>query len=400
MIPLCESVMLKAIIRFVPYTEIDYQAYMEQIEMITVRDQLDYSKIKGSTGPLVYPAGHVWLYRLMYWLTDGMNNVKEGQAFFSFLYLLTMVSQVVLYQQLSLPPWCAILACFSKRLHSIYVLRLFNDCFTTLYIIWTVLLLVIAAKQTVSKRAKKLLAFAAAITYSIAVSIKMNALLYLPAVTVSLYLVNGANLALTAINVLTILAWQILVALPFLRSHPYDYLQCAFNFRREFMYKWSVNWQFLDEDGFQNPWFHRMLLLSQFVSILTIILITFPALPAMLLRSLRRPATTFPTLLSESPIAFVLVATNFAGVLFSRSLHYQFLSWYHWTIPCLFHYARIPWLLAPAWYFAHEWCWNSFPPNSAASALLFTLNASLLLSLVCHINSTTPPPHSANKKLQ
>ena len=41
----------------------------------------DYSKLEGCTGPLVYPAGFVWIYSGLYWLTNEGRNIKLGQVF-------------------------------------------------------------------------------------------------------------------------------------------------------------------------------------------------------------------------------------------------------------------------------------------------------------------------------
>ncbi|KAJ1485426.1 ALG3 protein-domain-containing protein [Baffinella frigidus] len=45
----------------VPYTEIDWVAYMQEVGGV-ISGERDYSLLKGNTGPLVYPAGFVWFY--------------------------------------------------------------------------------------------------------------------------------------------------------------------------------------------------------------------------------------------------------------------------------------------------------------------------------------------------
>ncbi|KAK9753081.1 ALG3 protein [Popillia japonica] len=45
----------------IKYTEIDWIAYMQEVEGF-LNGTLDYRHLKGDTGPLVYPAGFVYIY--------------------------------------------------------------------------------------------------------------------------------------------------------------------------------------------------------------------------------------------------------------------------------------------------------------------------------------------------
>lgn len=369
-----ESVALKYIIKHVPYTEIDYRAYMEQVELIQVGERR-YSHIEGGTGPLVYPGGHVLVYKAMHWLTEGMDEVGRGQQAFRWLYLVTLALQMLLYYELGIPGWCSVLACASKRLHSIYVLRLFNDCFTTFFMVVTVLLFNHA-------RRRRIWSLFGSLSYSMAVSIKMNALLYAPAIAVSVYLLQGGQLAACIACAALFCSWQLVVAWPFAQFWR-DYLSSAFNFHRHFMYKWSINWQFLEPEAFNSPVFQRTLLASQLIATITLLLCLFPKLPSYIYNTLRRPRerALLPT---HDGLVLLLPLTNFIGIIFSRSLHYQFLCWYHWTIPVLL-YRVAPVYVGIPWYVLHEWCWNSYPPNSTASAMLLFLNSSLLLGIIIQV---------------
>ena len=74
------------IIRKIPYTEIDWVAYMQQIAKY--RDgQRNYSKIYGQTGPLVYGASHVYIYDALYRLTDKGRDIFGAQCLFLVVYL-------------------------------------------------------------------------------------------------------------------------------------------------------------------------------------------------------------------------------------------------------------------------------------------------------------------------
>lgn len=92
----------------------------------------------------------------------------------------------------------------------------------------------------------------------LALSIKMNILLYFPALLLTLLLTTGLiptifYLSLTLLSVL-------LPSLPFLRTYPAPYLKNAFNLGRQFLYKWTVNWRFIPEYDFLSAPFARLLL--------------------------------------------------------------------------------------------------------------------------------------------
>lgn len=59
---------------------------MQQVEQY-LDGERDYMLIKGTTGPLVYPAAHVYIYSGLYRLTDGGNDIRKAQIIFAGLYL-------------------------------------------------------------------------------------------------------------------------------------------------------------------------------------------------------------------------------------------------------------------------------------------------------------------------
>ena len=89
----------------------------------------DYMKLRGDTGPVVYPAGFVYVYSALYYFTSEGVIIRKGQYIYAILYLWTLYVVFKIYQSSrKMPPYILIFLSLSKRLHSIYVLRLFNDC--------------------------------------------------------------------------------------------------------------------------------------------------------------------------------------------------------------------------------------------------------------------------------
>lgn len=70
---------------------------MQQIA-IYLKGERDYTKITGSTGPLVYPGAHVWVYKYLYWMTDEGRNVERAQYIFALVYLLGLGIVVQCYR--------------------------------------------------------------------------------------------------------------------------------------------------------------------------------------------------------------------------------------------------------------------------------------------------------------
>lgn len=70
-------------------TEIDWTAYMEQVTQF-VKGERDYPKMEGGTGPLVYPAAHVYIYTGLYYLTNKGTDIFLAQQLFAVLYMATL----------------------------------------------------------------------------------------------------------------------------------------------------------------------------------------------------------------------------------------------------------------------------------------------------------------------
>jgi alpha-1,3-mannosyltransferase len=77
-----------------------------------------------------YPAGHVHVFRFLYEVTSHGTNIALAQQIFATLYMVSLVLTCAIYQAGEAPNWIVCLLPLSKRLHSIFVLRLFNDCWS------------------------------------------------------------------------------------------------------------------------------------------------------------------------------------------------------------------------------------------------------------------------------
>lgn len=55
-----------------------------------VQGERDYRELRGGTGPLVYPAGFLYIYTGLYWLT-GYGRILPAQLAFLAIYLATQV---------------------------------------------------------------------------------------------------------------------------------------------------------------------------------------------------------------------------------------------------------------------------------------------------------------------
>eukprot|EP00616_Rhizochromulina_sp_CCMP1243_P003480 CAMPEP_0118995314 /NCGR_PEP_ID=MMETSP1173-20130426/58275_1 /TAXON_ID=1034831 /ORGANISM="Rhizochromulina marina cf, Strain CCMP1243" /LENGTH=281 /DNA_ID=CAMNT_0006946651 /DNA_START=7 /DNA_END=849 /DNA_ORIENTATION=- len=231
-----DAVLSALIIWKVPYTEIDWVAYMQEVAGY-LGGTTDYSQLRGDTGPLVYPAGFVYVYSGLYYATDQGENIARAQWIFYGVYLAVLFIVMMIYRRSCKgPPVILALLVMSKRIHSIFVLRLFNDCIA-------VLLLYAAVYLFCQLRWRM-----GCVLYSLAVSIKMNILLFAPGLL--LLLLQGNSIAETALCLFICGSIQLALGLPFLTTYPLEYLKGAFDLGRVFMFKWTVNWKFLSPEVF------------------------------------------------------------------------------------------------------------------------------------------------------
>ena len=329
----------------------------------------DYVNIRGDTGPLVYPAGFLYLYG---WLKsvavsgsstlgqsadslvlDGSTSaesIRRIQWVFCVLYLLNSVIVLSLYQSVLLRirqyhdinqrPSNKIIAvwswriamgitCLSKRLHSIFVLRLFNDAPAMMMLHLSMFLFACCDAWSMG-----------CLVFSLAVSIKMNILLFAPGLLLLLLQKNQSIIG--TIKHLSICALvQLIFGWPFISTYPVSYIKKAFEFDRVFFYIWTVNWKFLPEELFVSKTWASLLLMCHLG---TLVLLAMKWCSAS--NKQRGPAKTREWMcwsksnrdnlnLSPEYIIYTMFVSNYVGIAFARTLHYQFYSWYYLSLPMM-----------------------------------------------------------------
>jgi alpha-1,3-mannosyltransferase len=266
----------------------------------------------------------------------------------------------------------------SKRLHSIFLLRLFNDCFAVLFF-WT-------AVYGFQRRMWTL----GSLAYTFGLGVKMSLLLALPAIGVILFLARGVRASLTQLWLMCQV--QIILALPFLSANAKGYLGRAFELSRQFLFKWTVNWRFIGEDTFLSREFSIALLVGH-VSALALFVTTRWLRPAArpikemvqnalkLQEPLNKTQHAVSIRVSPNYILTTILTANAIGVLFARSLHYQFYSYIAWATPFLLWRSGLHPVLQYGVWAAQEWAWNVYPSTDASSmvvvGILFATVASI-----------------------
>lgn len=373
----------------------------------------------GDTGPLVYPAGFVYIYSLFYFLTDKGRNIYLAQYIFLTIYLCqTYLIHRIFRKTLKLPPYAIIISTFtSYRIHSIYVLRLFNDPIA-------VLLFYISLNLFISN--KWLLG---SLFYSLAVSVKMNILLYAPVLLLA-YLTNLTILS-TLKNLFICGITQIILGFPFLYVNAYSYIKGSFDLGRVFEHKWTVNYRFLTRDIFEHKLFHISLLALHLIMLIVFLppflryLSSYAKLrfvtdelkkqsknesqrkkkeseslskkQQQFLKSFEQQLQSNNETVQNEPEGvsklddkmskitqlFVLpfFVTNLIGITCARSLHYQFYSWYFhsliYLVFCTGYSKSISFLLLGL----IEFCWNTYPSTNVSSLMLHLCHITLLAGI-------------------
>jgi len=337
-----------------------------------------YSQLYGDTGPLVYPAGFVYIFSLLHSLTNHGQNIVIAQYIFVFVYIAHLTLILFIYHCISIeirsnshnssrnqfPLLIMYLVLISsRRIVSIFVLRMFNDGIESMFL-YAAILLFLHKQWNLG-----------CLLYSIAVSIKMNALLVAPGILFLLILHKG--IFGSVYRIVGICATvQIGIGLPFLIDDWKSYILNAFDFRRVFEHQWSVNYQMISESVFR----------SKYLAILLLVLHVATLLMFVKYRWMCRPdAYRF----SKEFVVEVLFVCNFIGIVFARSVHFQFYCWYFHMIPYLVYKSRLGVIAGSTIVVCIEIAYNIYPPHSITSSVLHCCHLVLLSALWTATSATS-----------
>lgn len=172
---------------------------------------------------------------------------------------------------------------------------------------------------------------------------------------------------------------QVVLGYEFLGTNARSYLSRAFEFSRQFMFKWTVNWRFVGEETFLSKPF-SIALLSAHVVLLLAFLHTRWLRPANIsLAGVKRMLLSPPSPQQQEMITsrvtpdFVLTTVLSAmmiGCLCARSLHYQFYAYIAWLTPFLLWRAGLHPVIVYAVWAAQEVAWNVYPSTNASSLVV------------------------------
>lgn len=387
---------------------------MEQVSKFVNGNERDYTKIDGPSGPLVYPVIHVYIYSVLYYLTtipnknpnsltctDGVDckyevgvDIGTAQLYFAALYLVTLAVVIACYRRVNAPPWLLVPLVLSKRLHSIFLLRLFNDGWVAL-----------AFWVSVYALQRRIWSLGAA-AWCFGLGVKMSMLLAAPAL--GAILIQGAGTSYALLLGYVSALSQLLLALPFIWEYAWEYVGRAFELNRKFLFVWTVNWRFLGKETFESSEFSTGLLVLHATLLLTFlhwkwVRATSKGIVDFALRWAWRPMSEEEQDRLSQKITPVFVMDTMLGsmvigLLCARSLHYQFYAYLGWMSPYLLWRggSHPVWVLLN--WAVQEYCWLVFPSTNLSSALVvFQLTLQMLSVLIAPPVDHVSPPAKLQK---
>ena len=191
----------------------------------------------------------------------------------------------------------------------------------------------------------------------------------------------------TICNILLCAIIQVLLGLPFMMTDFWGYINGSFELERVFKFKWTVNWKFLTEEFFVSKQLALSLLLLTAIFMLYFGNSRWTKQEGGIYQLLIKKISALKfenNHISSEHIVITMMTCNFIGIIFCRSLHYQFYCWYFHTIPfLLWRNEKLPYLLRIFIFVGLEWTWGyNFPATPISSAILHLAHVILFISLI------------------
>ena len=307
--------------------EVDWKSYVEIIEMI-INGEYDYGLIKGENGYCVYPAGFVYEFYFIYYMT---SRGKPIISLFLFLFVFFIMTYVIFKVYDSVLPkeynWIKIFCAVSTNVEHSVINHRFNDslAMTPLYLCLFFL---------INNQKKGL--YYATFFYALALSTKTNILLYLPGLIYIFTKIKGPIFAI--IQLIIIILFQFIIGYPFIKVSAANYFGKTYDFSREFLYSQTMNWQFIPEEIFHSQFFYNTLAVVHLGILAIFFLFKWEKLSLNIFKDVRLNDWSWEMKvvpLNKNFILRVLFICNLIGILCFRSLHYQYVVWYFTSFPFL-----------------------------------------------------------------
>lgn len=197
----------------------------------------------------------------------------------------------------------------------------------------------------------------------------MNILLFAPGLLYLLLEAGGIHGAVGHIALCALV--QLALGAPFLYTNPLAYIGGSLRGFGDLNQKWSVNWRFLPHDVFHSRSFVLVLLAAHLAALALLATFRWSSHVTGGLRAATnrwRKGGSFRLINPEQTLT-VLLSANFAGVVFSRSLHFQFYCWYYHALPLLLWRApRLPLPLKLSIFVLLEYAWSYGLDRSTGSS--------------------------------
>ena len=308
----------------------DYVSFMEQAKLF-IDGERNYTSIVGENGRAYYPASHLYTFSAFYELTGVLDQYKYGQILLLCTHLVMTFTTVKIYKECFKDAprdwWLLAVWALNTKLVENSTRGLFAETFN---VTLTYIGIYLFQKQQ---------QFAGVIFIGLALTYKMNVLLYVPAVY---YLSSlSRNIYVGTIYLAIIAMMPFIFGAPFLIDYRDEYTKIAFKFSRGFNVRASAIYFFLW------PWkisssiaFGAVLLSGQVFGLIYVLFTRW--LPLLdenkkfdFVKILKRFFRSNPSYKEHHPyfVAEVFFVCNYIGTALSRTLHQQFICWFWYSIP-------------------------------------------------------------------